>query len=490
MQSGSARVRRSFDDAGLELGIALVIAWGLVIARSLVFLVYEQSLFDSDQAIVGLMAKHLAEGRAFPLFYYGQGFLLGVEAWLAVPMFWIAGASVAALHASLMITNLAVGTLLVIGLSRSGGLHPFEALAASLFFLLAPPLTSAFLLTANGANIEPFLFLVILWFLRDRPLWFGCVLGVGFLTREFTVYAVPVILFAQVLEGAFVRTATLRHWLLVAVAFSAVLAGVDALKPFADTRGPGTRGVMTVGTPASEVRNLSDRANVNAREFPARIEAMVLDHVPRLAGATASLTGAWREWMAWLFLTVLALALVRALFLSVRGERSFAFGEYLLGLGAAAAAGYIITRPAGENTPRYYLLVLFVPIGITAVFLANETRAWLRRVMLTAIVLWALVSVVDQVKEFAYYHSGAEPNASRALADALVARDVKIAQAGYWRAYKLTFMTRERVKLAATDVARIDEYQQLAAQAGPDLLTLQDAPCPGGVPVASSFLCH
>jgi hypothetical protein len=51
-------------------------------------------------------------------------------------------------------------------------------------------------------------------------------------------------------------------------------------------------------------------------------------------------------------------------------------------------------------------------------------------------------------------------------------------------------MTGERVKLAATDLARIDEYEHLAAQAGPSLLTLEDQPCPGGIPVADSFLCR
>lgn len=490
MQSASASARPSFGGGRRELAAAIAIAWCLVVARSLVFLVYEQSLFDSDQAIVGLMAKHLAEGRAFPLFYYGQGFLLGIEAWLAVPVFWIAGASVATLHLSLMLTNLAAATLLVVGLSRFGGLRPFEALAASAFFLLAPPVTSAFLLTANGANVEPFLFLLLLWFLRDRPLWFGCVLGVGFLTREFTMYAVPVILLAQAVDGKLLRVSTVRQWLLVAIAFSAVLAGVDALKPFSDTRGPGTRGVLTVGTPASEVQNLSDRANVNVGEFPRRVEAMLMDHIPRLAGSAAGITGTWRQWMAWPFVAILAVAAARTVATWRPKGASFSFGLYVLGIGAAAAAGYIVTRPAGENTPRYYLLVVFVPIGVTAAFLANETRAWLRQAMLAAIVVWAAVSASDHVREFAHYHSGADPDDARALARALVARDVKIAQAGYWRAYKLTFMTGERVKLAATDVARIDEYQQLAAQAGPGLFTLQETPCPGGVPVATSFLCR
>ena len=57
----------------------------LVLVRSVVFLVWGHIDFDSDQAIVGLMAKHLSEFRAFPLFFYGQNYMLGVQAWITAP---------------------------------------------------------------------------------------------------------------------------------------------------------------------------------------------------------------------------------------------------------------------------------------------------------------------------------------------------------------------------------------------------------------------
>ena len=56
------------------LTAAFVIASAMVVLRSAVWLFFEQSFFDSDQAIVGLMAKHLSELRAFPLFSYGENF--------------------------------------------------------------------------------------------------------------------------------------------------------------------------------------------------------------------------------------------------------------------------------------------------------------------------------------------------------------------------------------------------------------------------------
>lgn len=47
--------------------------------RSAPFLLWPQILFDSDEAVFGLMARHIAQGRAFPLFMYGQTYMLSVE---------------------------------------------------------------------------------------------------------------------------------------------------------------------------------------------------------------------------------------------------------------------------------------------------------------------------------------------------------------------------------------------------------------------------
>src|SRR5215217_7040956 len=93
--------------------VTVVAAATLVAIRSYVWIFFEQSGFDSDQAVVGLMAKHLAEGRAFPLFYYGQHYMLAVEPWLIAPFVKLFGASVAALKFPLMVVNIAVASLLL-----------------------------------------------------------------------------------------------------------------------------------------------------------------------------------------------------------------------------------------------------------------------------------------------------------------------------------------------------------------------------------------
>src|SRR5262245_23477487 len=64
---------------------AITVCVTLLLLRSWFFLAWEESYFHSDQAVIGLMAKHLAEGRSFPLFFYGQEYMLGVESWWAAP---------------------------------------------------------------------------------------------------------------------------------------------------------------------------------------------------------------------------------------------------------------------------------------------------------------------------------------------------------------------------------------------------------------------
>src|SRR5262245_35744380 len=87
------------------LAAILGVATAIIVFRSLAYLFFEQLAFNSDQAIVGLMAKHLSEGRAFPLFFYGQTYMLGVESWAAAPVFLVAGPTVRALRLSLLAWN-------------------------------------------------------------------------------------------------------------------------------------------------------------------------------------------------------------------------------------------------------------------------------------------------------------------------------------------------------------------------------------------------
>lgn len=199
-----------------------------------------------------------------------------------------------------------------------------------------------------------------------------------------------------------------------------------------------------------------------------------------------------RDWVGYLLGLALAAATVRLSVLLLRRSSKPApsFAWYVLGVGAVAALAYAVTRPGGEVTERYILLSLFIPVGVTALWLSTEPDPRVRRAVVALALGCAVLGGIDHWREFDRYRSGKVPNPVRELVTALDARGISLAEAPYWRAYKLTFMTGERVKVASTDVARITEYQRLAQAAGDALVRISESPCDGGERIGDWFLCR
>lgn len=474
-----------------ELLWALVLTWLCVLARTLVFLLYPYASFDSDQAVVGLMAKHLSEGEALPLYLYGYSYMLAVQSWFAVPFFWIAGPTAAALKASLITTNLIVATMLVVGLVRGGGLRPGFAAVAAVFFSLVPPDTSASIVDASGGSVEPFLWILILWFVRQKPFVFGLVLAVGFLNREFTVYAVPVLIAGQLWTRTLFTRDVLRGWMLSLVAFAAVWQGVQLATPYADLDGPGTRG--TASTVSAPLDNLTARMQVDIAATPARVWRLLTGEVRTLLGgrAVVQIATQGRNWLGWAFAAFGLLACARVMWLWWTGPRPVheaGLGWYLLGVGVMAVLGYALTRPADDVTPRYLLLTLFIPVGLTAAWLSLEPVRHVRHAVVAFALVCAAVSGIDNWRQFDRFASGRTGDGMQPIIAALDARGITLAEAPHWRAYKITFLTNERIIVASTDQVRIRAYRLLADAAGPGIARLQSEPCEGPL-VEGWYIC-
>ena len=400
------------------LALVLGVGAALTLLRALVYLLFEQVGFDSDQAIIGLMAKHLSEGRAFPLFLYGQTYMLAVEAWTAVPFFLIGGPTVGALRFSMLVWNLAFGVLLVVGLQRDAGLRGWTALVPALFFLAAPVSISGQLFAAQAGTIEPFVYIAALWFLRRRPLWFGVVLAIGFRNREFTVYALPVLIALDVVSGELTRE-RVREWLLSAAVFFAVWESLEALKPFADFSGPGTRGQLLGGFSGSQVGNLLDRFNYQpGGALVERLTRLGPELLAWFVGASqvdTSLPLGDRPWLLWVAALCLLLAAGRVVWLTMSGDvvtrrdRSLLrsvrdqiarapFAWYLLGVGATAVAVFLAGKPILNGYSRYVTLGLLLPVGLTATVLALESRPASRRLVAAIVIAWGILAMVDHAR--------------------------------------------------------------------------------------------
>ena len=273
----------AIDPLRRERWIVLAIVTLVVAARSAVFVLRPESYFDADQAIVGLMAKHLSELRAFPVFLYGQTYMLGVEAWLAAPLFAIAGVSATALKVPLLIMNAAIAALLLRGFERDMGLRPAAAAIAALPFILpAPGLASAFL-DASGGTIEPLLYVMLLWLTRTRPLLCGAVFGIGFLNREFTVYGLAALTGIAALDRDLFTRAGARRFGRVAGVGVAIWLSVQGLKYLSSASGPGTS-VADTFTASNNLVELAGRVCISPASAVAGSGRLMSIHWPAILG--------------------------------------------------------------------------------------------------------------------------------------------------------------------------------------------------------------
>src|SRR5436853_1178534 len=93
----------------------LLILTGTAILRFVILFV-SQTHVTSDEAIIGLMGKHILEGRYFPFYFYGISYNASCawEAYLAAIPFAVAGVSVIALKIPIVLLSLVCLTLFYI----------------------------------------------------------------------------------------------------------------------------------------------------------------------------------------------------------------------------------------------------------------------------------------------------------------------------------------------------------------------------------------
>jgi 4-amino-4-deoxy-L-arabinose transferase-like glycosyltransferase len=116
----------------------LILVGTAIVRFALLFL--SQTHVTSDEAIIGLMAKHISEGRAFPFYFYGISYNASCawEAYLAVIPFWLFGVGVVALKIPTAILSLVCLTLFYVMATKVYSIR--IATLASLIFALWPGL--------------------------------------------------------------------------------------------------------------------------------------------------------------------------------------------------------------------------------------------------------------------------------------------------------------------------------------------------------------
>src|SRR5215207_5965792 len=91
-QFGSATIREALMSRR-TYGVWLTALVLVGLAFRLVILASPLGELDGDEAVVGLMARHIAYSGERPVFYYGQPYLGSLEAFSAAPLFAVFGSS-------------------------------------------------------------------------------------------------------------------------------------------------------------------------------------------------------------------------------------------------------------------------------------------------------------------------------------------------------------------------------------------------------------
>ena len=473
-----------------ERAIVMAVVGLLVVARSAIFVFWEQSSFDSDQAVIGLMAKHLSELRAFPVFMYGQNYKLAVEAWLAAPVFLVAGVSVTALKLPLLVINLTVAFLLIWILERDARLRPWRAGVATCFFVLPAPGTAASLLEAGGGSLEPLLYVLLLWVTRRRPALFGVVFGIGYLHREFTLYGALSLAIMAAVTGTLFTRQGVRAALIAAQWFVTVWLIVEFAQGYASAAGPMTSAADVRAVSAFlEVRN---RVCIDPRTFLPSLHRLVTDHWIQLFGLRVqplldySIDSRVRQGVngAWLLLAgamALALARLAMAFAAERGiRREHRVCAYLTLTGLISAGVYAVSRCGGISPMRYDALSILAAVGVGAWYLGVERSRALRNTWIVLVAGWVGVCALGHGRLWAEYLTHPPFGVKRQIADLLEARGVRYGASDYWIAYYVTFLTKERVIMRSDDVTRILEYDRDVLAHSGETTTVARIPCRNG----------
>lgn len=408
-------VRRWFLVALVAVGGAALRVW-----------VYRSALGrpDSDEAIVGLMARHALHGQ-FTTFYWGQPYGGPQEAWLTAPVFAVGGTSLLTLRVvTVVLTLVAVWLVWLVGrrlLGDRGG-----ALAAGLFWLW-PPFDVMWLVHERGFYASDVVYCLLLLLLalrvvdlpsRARVAAFGFVLGLGFWqTAQIVPIALPLIAWTP-----WRAPAALRSW------WAGIVGVVIGALPW------------LVWNVRHDWASLLPHANGQQYAHSLRLFASPL--LPMLLGLRAPLTGEALLPKVLLYAAYGGLLLLFVLG-AHRARRRDAFVLYLV----AACFPFIwavARRVTSESSAPLYLVVVS---PVVVLLIAQLGRRWSVLALLAA----CAVSVVTLQRMHTWLVHDPDqfpvPTARdlSPLVNALDHAHVDRVFTDYWLAYRLDFDTDERI---------------------------------------------
>ena len=467
------------------------------------FLVANEFVIDADEGIVGLMAKHIAQGEPPPVFYYGQHYMGSFESLLIALVFKAFGVSSAALKSVPLVLSLFLVPL-VYALTRQIS-DERGARAAAILTAVCPSALVIWSSMARGGFIEIVvlgalsLLLAVKWLKEEKPTVFasfliGVVLGFGWWVNNQVVYfALPIGFFmlGRLLWGARPGGA------------------IDFLQNIRAVLVHCTSGMLGffAGSLPFWIYNFQN----GFKSFEMLRRARSSDMLAHLCGvfdtAIPILLGARRFWQTedlFPYSSSLAAAIYAALLLIVLWPRRRAILDLLrfkidserpvelfltflvvcLGVFVASSFGYLVEAPR-------YLLPLYVGIFVLSGASLSVISV---RMPLAAKCLLLVIIGLNLCSSYLggralpgepFVFKGERVAKSHAeLIEWLKQNEIIWVRTNYWIGYRLAFETREQVRFLifqAPFQTRIQKYREAAAALDPRRMPLILVPAQGQI---------
>lgn len=445
--------------------LLLILALALLVRTSL--LLASDFVIDSDEAIVGLMAKHILEGKDFPIFYYGQDYMGSFEAILTVPFFVVFGKTNFALKLVPLLFSL-LQVLLVYELA-SRFRDRFAARLASLFCALGPSALILWSTKARGGFIElvalgTLALILSVDLLKEKEpraakfAWLGVLLGLAWWINNqiiFYIIAIVVVFFIHFArELGFVRMLKL-----FAVSSLAFLLGS---LPF---------WVYNLQTPLFRTINflLSSQGGAGS-SFVSNLDGFFFKALPIIFGARRFWTEEDVFPGASVFVSFLYFLAFLAFFYASSKSKERSVPHALILLFVLSVAFIFSASSFGwlSLAPRYLLplySVIFVILGFALSWLREKSRTLAYSAAFLILALNFASNYYPRLvipgEPFVYRGERVAKDQSE-LYDWLKANNYRHINANYWIGYRLAFETNEEItfsRLGSPRTLRIPEYE-------------------------------
>lgn len=410
--------------------------------------------FDSDEAVVGLMARHILHG-ARPAFFYGQAYMGSLDAWLVAGAFALLGSSVVAIRivqSALFVAHVALTYVL----ARRWSGDETVALLSALLMALPPVLLTLYTTVSLGGYGETLLLgdllLLVGWKLASErqasagwwALW-GLLAGLGFWTLGLVVVTL-LPLAALLLQRH--RARAWRGYLVAVAAFA-----LGSAPWWVYNARHAWQGLRTLYDPTGA-------SDPMAPILPLRLRVLglALIGLPGLVGLRLPWSA---EWLSVLCVPPVVAFHSMAAWRALRAARQRAWkGGYRLLWGIAACFGAVsvLSRFGSDPTGRY-LLVLYTPLALFAAAvlaaLGGRTRwgAAALAGLLLAFHLWGTWKGATSAEGLTAQYNPQFQYGNRHDGELIAFLEENGGTRGYtnyWIAFKIAFLSDERVILAST----------------------------------------